>query len=153
METPSIVDPSTATTNTNNNEIQLIAPNIRVEKVIDVFEETRIYFLFYIFKQPNSPIFIWVGDTNSQCTLDSLIVSMKTPMDPVPATTDILQSSGGSNENSSLSIAKRIVLKFKVQAFLSYNMSQDIPMMNQYIEKKLFQLLNSYLSTPTSTSQ
>ncbi|KAN0021890.1 hypothetical protein ACTFIU_004035 [Dictyostelium citrinum] len=112
-------------------------PNIRIEKHIENFEDTRIYFMFYIFKSPDSPIFIWVSDSP---TFSTLSISMKIPMEKSPVTSHLLESNSISSNDSSNSLSQRIV-----QTFLSYSISQDIPEMSLFIEKTIFDLLSKYL--------
>ncbi|KAK5578727.1 hypothetical protein RB653_008400 [Dictyostelium firmibasis] len=124
------------------DDLDSIDPNIRIEKHIDNFEDTRIYFMFYIFKSQDAPIFIWVSDSP---TFSTLSVSMKIPMEKLPITSHLLESSSINSNDSSNSLSQRIVIKFKVQTFLSYSISQDIPEMSHFIEKTIFDLLSKYL--------
>ncbi|EEU04067.1 hypothetical protein ACTFIW_012289 [Dictyostelium discoideum] len=124
------------------DDLENIDPNIRIEKHIDNFEDTRIYFMFYIFKSQDSPIFIWVSDSP---TFSTLSVSMKIPIEKSPVTSHLLESNSITSNDSSNSLSQRIVIKFKVQTFLSYSISQDIPEMSHFIEKTIFDLLSKYL--------
>ncbi|KAN0039288.1 hypothetical protein ACTA71_001482 [Dictyostelium dimigraforme] len=124
------------------DDLENIDPNIRIEKHIDNFEDTRIYFMFYIFKSQEAPIFIWVSDSPNFSTLS---VSMKIPMEKLPVTSHLLESNSVTSNDSSNSLSQRIVIKFKVQTFLSYSISQDIPEMSHFIEKTIFDLLSKYL--------
>ncbi|KAM9996086.1 hypothetical protein ACTFIY_002275 [Dictyostelium cf. discoideum] len=130
------------------DDLENIDPNIRIEKHIDNFEDTRIYFMFYIFKSQDSPIFIWVSDSP---TFSTLSVSMKIPIEKSPVTSHLLESNSITSNDSSNSLSQRIdfktkkVIKFKVQTLLSYSISQDIPEMSHFIEKTIFDLLSKYL--------
>ncbi|EFA78452.1 hypothetical protein PPL_09104 [Heterostelium album PN500] len=53
---------------------------IAIDKFVEHFEETQIYYLFYRFKQNKGPIFIWVSEATLPATLNDLLVSMNTPM-------------------------------------------------------------------------
>ncbi|EGC38699.1 hypothetical protein DICPUDRAFT_75728 [Dictyostelium purpureum] len=125
-----------------SDNIEDSQPHLKIEKFIDIYEDTKLYFMFYIFQNPNSPLFIWVSD---QPNLNTLSVSMKIPMEKLPVTSELIDSSFGISKDSSMSLAQRIVIKFKVQTFLSINISQELPEMTHYIEKKIFELLSQYI--------
>ncbi|EGG16793.1 hypothetical protein DFA_07771 [Cavenderia fasciculata] len=124
---------------------------LMIEKIVDSYENVTIYFLIYLFKEQDStktnlvsksaPIFIWIGENVSAPSIDSLLVSMKTPMDNQPSLSEIFSSQLASN---AATMIKRIVMKYNTQAFISYNISQDVPELHLYVEKRLFQLLNQY---------
>ncbi|GAM19771.1 hypothetical protein SAMD00019534_029460, partial [Acytostelium subglobosum LB1] len=124
--------------------------NISVNKFIETYnDETQIYYMIYTFKNTStSPVFIWIGESASSPSINALLVSMKIPMDNVPAVSHLLYN---SSDNNSQSIIKRIVIKYNTQAFLSYNIGQDIIEKNIFVERKLFEHLKQLLPQPVNT--
>ncbi|KAF2077744.1 hypothetical protein CYY_000931 [Polysphondylium violaceum] len=111
--------------------------NLIIEKFVEVYENSKIYFMFYIFKNASSPLFVWVSDN---ANLDALNISMKVPMETLPITSELLN--GASSSEYTTTLSQRLVLKFKVPTMLSYSISQDIPQLTAFIEKTLFELLS-----------
>ncbi|KYQ88868.1 hypothetical protein DLAC_10674 [Tieghemostelium lacteum] len=65
-------------------------------------------------------------------------------METIPAYSELIKSSS-KDQSTNISLSQRLVLKFKVQIFLSCQIATEIPALETYIEKKVFELLSQYI--------
>ncbi len=90
--------------------------------------------------------FIWIGSANEQPSMGTLVSAMETKF-------GVLSSSllGGDVENGS-GMGQRLAKKFKIQSFVSYNLSSAFDDEKFIIERKVVDLLKPHFEIPEQTN-
>lgn len=95
----------------------------------DVVQDVRVCVQIIMMKQS---CFVWVGSPASSFV--NLDVAMQTHMDSVPVCSTLM---GGSGDTTGGGLAKRVAMKYKLQAFVSFNLPSTQPLLQAAVEKRV----------------
>jgi len=105
------------------------ASQIREHTYQEVVQDVRVCVQILLMK---GSCIVWVG--GPQASFASLDVAMKTHMDDVPVASALM---GGEGDSPGSAIAKRLSMRFGLQAFVSFNLPAAQPLLLAVVEKRL----------------
>jgi len=112
---------------------------IRHHTVQEIIHEVRVYIQIVMMK---GSCMVWVG--TGAANFSSLDVDMMTHMDSVPISSALI---GSDADSPGVPLAKRLAMKFGLQAMVSMNLPSAQPLLQAAAEKKVMAEIEGLLAS------